>query len=231
MGLALCVSGWTILIDCGGSPLYKLARHGVALESVQAVVLTHCHADHLYGFPMLVQGLWLSNRSSTLPVYGPEEAVSTARASLAVFSLDDPVEGLDIDWHPIAMREGKRVLEIDDIRLSSTPVCHGKRETVAIRMDNLDTGRAIVYSSDTEPCQALVRLAACADILLHEATGNHPGHSTPAEAAEVAREAGVSQLVLTHYPVHNVDLAFWRQQALGFPAPVTLAQDGDVYAF
>jgi len=51
----------------------------------------------------------------------------------------------------------------------------------------------------------------------------------PAEAAEVAREAGVAQLALIHYPVREVDLEAWRLQAAGFPGSVTLAREGDRY--
>jgi ribonuclease Z len=106
---------------------------------------------------------------------------------------------------------------------------HGSNDTLALRFENTDTGRAAVYSADTEPCAALVRLAAGADLLLHEATGEHPGHSTPAEAAEVAREAGVARLALIHYPVRGVNLEAWRLQAAEFPGPVMLAREGDRY--
>ena len=63
VGLALRGRDWAVLVDCGGSPLYKLSRMGVDLDHIRAVVLTHRHADHIYGLPMLVQGLWLSGPS------------------------------------------------------------------------------------------------------------------------------------------------------------------------
>jgi ribonuclease Z len=121
------------------------------------------------------------------------------------------------------------VLVVDEIRITATPVLHGGQDTLALRFDNGATNRSIVYSADTEPCPTLIRLAAGADLLLHEATGDFPGHSTPSRAAEVAREAGVGQLALIHYPVHGVSLEVWRQKAAGFPGVVTLASDGDAY--
>ena len=81
----------------------------------------------------------------------------------------------------------------------------------------------------TEPSPAVARLAAGADLLIHEATGGRDGHSTPAQAAEVAREAGVSRLALIHFPVDGRNLDEWLAQAAGFPGPVALARDGDVY--
>ena len=103
-------------------------------------------------------------------------------------------------------------------------------ETLALRFQNLDTGRIIVYSADTEPCQTLIRLASGADLLIHEASGAHKGHSSPEQAAWVAREAGVAQLVLIHYPVVGVDLEAWRAAASEFGDSVALARDGDIFS-
>ena len=229
VSLVLRGADWAVLVECGGSPIQRLAQLGVGLEDLRAVILSHRHPDHIYGLPALVQGLWIGGREAPLPVYGPVQALDRARALLELLELADREGMFAVEWHPVPLRQGREVGSWGDVRVSAAPVVHGDNDTLALRFENTATGRAIVYSADTEPCEAVVQLAAGADILIHEATGEHPGHSTPAGAAEVAREAGVTELALIHYPVRGVNLEAWRLQAAEFPGPVTLARKGDRY--
>ena len=75
--VALVLRGleWAVLIECSGSSLYKLAQVGIPRDHLSAVILTHRHADHVYGLPMLVQGAWLGGRTAPLPIYGPQETL------------------------------------------------------------------------------------------------------------------------------------------------------------
>ncbi|WYP28314.1 ribonuclease Z [Alkalihalobacillus sp. FSL W8-0930] len=67
-------------------------------------------------------------------------------------------------------------------------------------------GRVVVIAGDTQPTDGMVKFAAEADVLIHEATfrsgleenAHEFGHSTIQDAAEVATEAKVKQLILTH---------------------------------
>lgn len=229
VGLLLRGPGWAVPVDCSGSPLYKLARLGVEPDHIRAIILTHRHADHLYGLPMLVQGLWLNGRKARLPVYGPEETLDVARQLLELFQLAERPDMFVLEWHPVPGREGVEVLEVEGVRITATPTAHAGVESLALRFEHATSSPAIVYSSDTEFCPALIRLAAGAGLLLHEATGNHAGHSSPAQAAKVARQAGVARLGLIHYPVRGVDLERWRLAAAGFPGELFLARDGDIY--
>ena len=82
-------------------------------------------------------------------------------------------------------------------------------------------GLKIAYSGDTRPTRSLVRLAKGADLLVHEATlmdelaerARRDGHSTPSQAARIAKKAGVKRLILTHVSARYRDVQAMLKQA------------------
>ncbi len=97
------------------------------------------------------------------------------------------------------------------------------------------SGRKVVITGDTRPCDATVDAARGADALVHEATFGdeeapralETGHSTAREAGEVARRAGVRRLLLTHFSArYSRDSAELLDQARAEFAETTCARDG-----
>ncbi len=95
-------------------------------------------------------------------------------------------------------------------------------------------GRKIVISGDTSPCETLVIASHEADVLIHEATfteeehdrAAETGHSTAAQAATLARDAGVSMLALTHFSTRYT-VGVLRDEARAIFPQTVLPRDFD----
>jgi ribonuclease Z len=186
------------LVDCGGDAVQRLLTAGLDPTRIEAVVLTHEHPDHVGGFALLVEKLWLHGRRAPIPVYGLEPTLSVARRLFEVFDTTGWRDMPPLEWWPVANVAGAAVFERGPFRVVASPVVHPV-PTVGLRVEA--GGASVAYSCDTEPCESVVALAHGVDLLVHEATGHLPGvHSSAAEAAGVAKAAGAKRLVLVHLP-------------------------------
>lgn len=194
--LAIERDGDIIVVDCGSNVAQALAAAGLALDRVRALILTHEHPDHTVSFPLFMQQLWLAGRAQTLPVFGPVPALDMARRLWAQYDTSG-WEGLfDVEYREVALEAGATLDVPAPLQIVAAPTQHsvpgiGLRVTAA-------NGSVFAYSSDTAPTPPIIDLARNAHLLIHEATGDHPGHSSGADAGQVASEAGVEQLVLVH---------------------------------
>jgi ribonuclease Z len=83
----------------------------------------------------------------------------------------------------------------------------GRTIDPALLVGSTRSGRRVVITGDTRPCESIAAAAAGADLLVHEATfgdeeaarAAETGHSTAREAATIAARAGARKLVLTHF--------------------------------
>ncbi|MFB0546468.1 MAG: MBL fold metallo-hydrolase [Anaerolineae bacterium] len=220
----------SILIDCGGSPLQRVQRVGVPLKTLEALIVTHHHPDHIYGVPVLFLGLCLYDHPG-LHVFGPAESIATILSFMDLLEWESWPTPFPVSFHEVEMMEEYPVIDSAEFEITAAPVRHFI-PTIALKVVSKETGRSIVYSSDTEPCESLFRLAQGVDILIHESTGPYPGHSTSAQAGIMAQRCRVKKLVLIHFPVLNVDLEALRQAAQAeFEGAVDLARDFAVYPF
>ena len=191
--------GRTLVVDCGGDVVHRLLVAGIDLDGIEGLVVTHEHADHAGGFALFMERIWLGGRRRPIAVHGIEPALAQARRVWEAFDTAGWKDVPEIQWRPFEHREGAEVLHNERWRVTAAPGIHSV-PVVGLRIEAAGGG-VVTYSCDTEKSEAIARLAAESDLLVHEAMReSFKGHTTYVEAAEVAREAGAKRLVLVHLP-------------------------------
>jgi ribonuclease Z len=213
-----------LLVDCGASPRSRLEHLGAGRDAIDDIFITHFHPDHAAGLPLYLMELSLLGRKKPLSVHGIRSCVQRLEQVMEMYQWQILPDSCPVMFHPLEENGQAAVLENEDFRVSAVPVRHVV-PTMAVRVDCREDGRSAVYSGDTEPAPELVKLAAGADVLFHEATGVGKGHSSAAQAAEIAREAGVRSLYLIHTTPFADGPELLAAARAGFPGDVQIARD------
>lgn len=217
-----------ILVDVGDGTLQRLLAAGETVFSITHLLLTHFHPDHSGALPAFL----FANKYPAIQRQVPLQLVGGAgfgRFFHALTSAWGHWIQLPRDLCSLvelsATAEDR--LEAAGFALRACPVAHNP-ESRAYRITDAD-GVSVVYSGDTDTCDALVDLARGADVLICEASlpdeQKVPGHLTPSLAGGLAAQAAVGHLVLTHlYPECDaVDIVAQCRRTWG--GPLSVARD------
>lgn len=220
--------GFGLLIDFGTGSLSALQRYA-DLYGIDAILLSHLHGDHMFDACayVVVRRYGPGAPYPRIPLYGPSGAaqrLSGAYGSPEEGPLDDVYEFHTL--RPGAFAIGPFQVTVDRV---NHPV-----ETFGFRVEH--AGRVLAYSADTGMCDALHRLASGANIFLCEASyqdgaQNPPAlHLTGREAGQVATEAGVDRLLLTHLvSAWGSEIATAKAAVGAFEGPVHVVRTGERY--
>jgi len=221
----LKVSNKIFLIDCASNPLLHIPKSGVDVNSIDDIILTHFHPDHVSGLPLLLMGLWLMGRKNEMNLYGLAHTLDRVQTMMELYDYESWPNFYTINFHRVENKEKAMVYSDEYIRILASPVKH-LIPTMGLRFELKDEVKTIAYSCDTEPCEAVVGLAKKCDLLLHEASGDSPGHTSAYEAGEIAEKADAKTLYLIHYPTQrNRHEALLNQARSAFSGQVELAVD------
>jgi ribonuclease BN (tRNA processing enzyme) len=242
-GYLVEAGGACVLMDCGSGVFGKL-RAVRDYAEVDAVVISHLHADHILDLVPFASALAYAPRHQPVPVDGWPGTKDPPRPRL--IAPPGAREAFRRLGAASGMREGHiegsfrleeydpgGVVELGSLRARFQPVPH-YLPTHAIELA-ADGGARITYSADSSPSEDLCAFARDTDLLLIEATLPRPeregprGHLTPEEAGEHGRRARARRLVLTHIS-DELDAEWARREAeRSFGGPVEVAREGAVY--
>jgi ribonuclease BN (tRNA processing enzyme) len=219
---------WRLVLDLGAGALGPLQRWCDPRE-IDAVAITHLHADHCADLAALHVYLSYHPEGATGPitVYGPFGTPSRVEQ---LRGATEPSPVLDIR----AWQAGEEVT-VGPLTVRAEAVEHGS-PAYAIRIvgpcEDLSGDAIVAYSGDADECIGLDRAAEGADVFLCEASylEDHRAargvHLTGQRAGLVAARAGVGQLVLTHIPPWtDPNLALAEAEA-AFSGPIEGAHPG-----
>lgn len=211
-----------IVLDLGNGSLGALQRYA-DLDSLDAVALSHLHADHCLD----LCGLYVFSRyhpdgpRERVPVFGPS---GTAARMAAAYDMPvDPGMSTAFDF-----RDYSAPVDIGPFQITTARVRHPV-EAYALRVEA--GGRTLVYSGDTGPTPVLAELAAGADLALFEASlldGREAPdvHMTARDAGTLAAEADVRRLVLTHLVPWHDPRTSYEEAREAFAGPLSVAESG-----
>jgi ribonuclease BN (tRNA processing enzyme) len=235
--------GTAVLVDCGNGVFAKL-RQRIDYVDLDAVVISHLHADHFLDLVPYSYALTYAPRQQPVPVdrwpgtdnparpdlHVPPGARATFRRVVGAWGNEDLIENA---FH-LHEYDGASEVEIGSVRVKFQPVPHFT-ETYAMRISSQNGAGRIVYGADCSPTDALTEFASGAELMLVESTLPRPertgirGHLTPSEAGQHARAAGAKRLLLVHIS-DELDAEWARSEAARtFGGPVEVAREGAVY--
>ena len=234
----------------------QLARADVRLNSIRHVFITHQHSDHNAEYGPLLLTAWGAGLRTPVDTWGPPPLARMTELFLQMNDYDIRTRTEDEGRVPLAplikaheLNQGGVILKQDGVVVSCALVEHPPvKPALAYRLQTPD--RSIVISGDTKPCDALIRLAQGADVLVHEVLWPEAvdrmlanaynavalrksilSHHTPAvEVGRVAAEAHVKTLVLSHFvPADDPEITdeMWTGAVRrgGYKGPVILGKD------
>ena len=242
---ALIVNGTLYLIDAGQGVTRRLTRAGLPVRDISAIFITHPHSDHTGGLGGLLAAGYDSQRTQPVTIYGPPGTGASVKGLLDYLTVSSEIRISD-GTHTVPVSQvffgrdtGTGVVYQDaNVKVTAAENTHfnfpsgspayNKYKSYSYRFESSD--RAVVFSGDTGPSEALTELAKGADLLVTEVTyrsaeeakaqqirigrwqrrtpeeqasylrHNEEEHIRPEEIGKMAARAGVKTVVLTHLP-------------------------------
>ncbi len=186
---------------------------------VDAVLVTHAHADHIFGLDDIRR--YNTIQGTIIPVYASPGTVADLRRIFTYINTDHPEPGV---FRPrLDFLEVREPFLVGDVRIEPLPVLHGRVETYGYRLDA--GGRSVGYVPDCKRMSdEVVARFRGVDVMILDGLRHraHPTHQTLEESVALLTRIGARHAYLTHL-CHDLDHEE-AQEAL--PAGMYVSCDG-----
>ena len=211
------VGGCHIVIDTSMDFREQVLAHHVS--RIDAVLITHSHADHIFGLDDIRRFNTL--QGAMIPVYGSAGAIVDLKRIFAYVDQSVPEPGV---YRPrLSFCPVKGVFPVGPATVEALPVLHGRTETYGYRLDW--EGRSLGYVPDCKemPDHTVARLAGV-DVMILDGLRHrsHPTHLTVEGALSLLARIGPKKSYLTHI-CHDLD---HEETQESLPPNTYLACDG-----
>jgi phosphoribosyl 1,2-cyclic phosphate phosphodiesterase len=204
----------TLLVDA--PPDFRQQALRAGLRGVDAVLLTHTHADHVFGLDDLRV---FSGSDRRLPIFGSPESIADV-ARIFPYACAEQPRWPGVPRFALQPVKPFQQFEMGDLKVQSLPVRHGFMTVFGFVFN-----RQIAYLTDCNavPPETIAAIRGVPVLVLDALRPRpHPTHLTIAEALEVARQVNAKLTLFTHM-THEVDHG---PAEAALPARVRLAFDG-----
>jgi ribonuclease BN (tRNA processing enzyme) len=218
----------TLLLDFGPRTLMNLIKSGADRHRISHIFFSHFHADHFsdfitFFFDSIIHCKFEGGTRPPLTLIGPRGTKSLLGT---VFNTFPSFAGAPF---PVIVKEmADRTIMIGRTKVTTRTMNHvPDLHCLGYRIEY--RGKSVAYSGDTQLCDNLVRLCGDVDLAVLDCSfpANRPGpaHLHAGQCGQAARDAGVSQLVLSHfYPIaERYDVR--KQAGEAFSGKIRIAKD------
>ena len=208
--------GFQLVVDTGPDFRDQVLAYG--LKQLDAIALTHAHADHIMGFDDVRRFTW--RREGSLPVYGSSETLNALQQTFS-YIISSPLPGHaipDVNFIPV-----ETVVRMGALTVSWIPVSHGEMPCWGLRFDSKDRSLAYVPDAADLDTSQLKQLEGV-DVMILNALRRepHPAHLTFERSLELLETISAGRSFLTHM---GCGLDYYEINST-LPPGVEMAYDG-----
>lgn len=239
-----------LLVDAGGGVFLRFGEAKAKFEQLDAVAITHLHADHVADLPALLKSGFFSDRDRPLPIFGPTAGGAFPGMTEFMKAMFDPERGAyrylsnyldgkdgsiktpieDID---ATASEPKQIFANERIKVTAIGVKHGPVPALGYLVEA--GGKRIAFAGDQNgENPAFAAMIKDVDLLLmdHAIPEGAEGvasnlHARPSEIAELAAKSDTKKLVLSHNMARSLGALKENLATIakGYQGPTIVAED------